>query len=61
MKAQSNDPGGAGTAARVACRTVNVDGLDIFYREAGPKDATAVLPLPEEPGVSPARHRTLRA
>jgi pimeloyl-ACP methyl ester carboxylesterase len=31
--------------ARVAYRTVKVDGLDIFYREAGPKDAPAVLLL----------------
>ena len=29
----------------VANRTVNVDGLDIFYREAGPKDAPTVLLL----------------
>jgi hypothetical protein len=26
-------------------RTVKVDGLDIFYREAGPKDAPAILLL----------------
>jgi pimeloyl-ACP methyl ester carboxylesterase len=39
MKAQSE------TAARVAYRTVKIDGLDIFYREAGPKDAPAVLLL----------------
>jgi pimeloyl-ACP methyl ester carboxylesterase len=30
---------------RVAHRTVKIDGLDIFYREAGPKDAPAVLLL----------------
>src|ERR671922_194088 len=29
----------------VAYRTVKIDGLDIFYREAGPKDATVVLLL----------------
>ena len=29
----------------VAYRTVNVDGLDIFYREAGPQDAPTVLLL----------------
>jgi pimeloyl-ACP methyl ester carboxylesterase len=33
------------TAARVAYRTVKIDGLDIFYREAGPKDAPALLLL----------------
>src|SRR5882724_2872657 len=33
------------TAASVAYRTVKIDGLDIFYREAGPKDATVVLLL----------------
>ena len=27
------------TIPKVAYRTVNIDGLDIFYREAGPKDA----------------------
>lgn len=30
---------------KVAHRTVNIDGLDIFYREAGPKDAPTVLLL----------------
>jgi pimeloyl-ACP methyl ester carboxylesterase len=29
----------------VAYRTVNIDGLEIFYREAGPKDAPTVLLL----------------
>ncbi len=33
------------TAAKVAYRTVKVDGLDIFYREAGPQDAPALLLL----------------
>jgi pimeloyl-ACP methyl ester carboxylesterase len=32
-------------ARNVAYRTVKIDGLDIFYREAGPKDAPAVLLL----------------
>lgn len=32
-------------AARTTYRTVEVDGLNIFYREAGPKDAPAVLLL----------------
>src|SRR5262245_23105817 len=30
---------------QVFYRTVKIDGLDIFYREAGPKDAPAVLLL----------------
>src|SRR5215471_16534711 len=30
---------------KVAHRTVNVRGLDIFYRESGPKDAAIVLLL----------------
>src|SRR5262245_10420947 len=34
----------AGTP-RVEYRTVRIDGLDIFYREAGPKDAPAILLL----------------
>ena len=33
------------SAPPVAHRTVNVDGLSIFYREAGPPDAPAVLLL----------------
>ncbi len=33
------------TAARVAYRTVTIDDLDIFYREAGPRDAPALLLL----------------
>ena len=36
--AQTSEP-------KVAHRTVNIDGLDIFYREAGPKDAPTVLLL----------------
>ncbi len=39
MKAQSE------TAPRVAYRTVKIENLDIFYREAGPKDAPALLLL----------------
>ena len=38
----------AGTKAgaiKVSHRTVQIDGLDIFYREAGPKDAPAILLL----------------
>ena len=33
------------TFPKVAHRTVNIDGLDIFYREAGPKDAPTILLL----------------
>jgi len=33
------------TNASVAYRTLRIDGLDIFYREAGPKDAPTVLLL----------------
>lgn len=29
----------------VAFRKVDVDGIEIFYREAGPKDARTILPL----------------
>ncbi len=32
-------------AEQVMYRTVEIDGLDIFYREAGPKDAPAILLL----------------
>jgi pimeloyl-ACP methyl ester carboxylesterase len=45
MNASSENPVGSMTAGRVVYRTVNVDGLDIFYREAGPKDAPVLLLL----------------
>ena len=45
MKAQSENPTGSVAVARVAYRTVKIDGLDIFYREAGSKDAPVVLLL----------------
>jgi pimeloyl-ACP methyl ester carboxylesterase len=45
MKAESENSAGAFTATRVAYRTAKIAGLDIFYREAGPKDAPAVLLL----------------
>jgi pimeloyl-ACP methyl ester carboxylesterase len=38
--------------AHVFYRTVNVDGLSIFYREAGPKDAPAILLLHGLPSSS---------
>lgn len=44
----------ASTAARaeVSYRTVHVDDLDIFYREAGPKDAPVILLLHGLPSSS---------
>jgi hypothetical protein len=33
------------SASQVLHRTVKIDGLDIFYREAGPKDAPTILLL----------------
>ncbi len=38
-------PATATATAAVHYRTVKVDGLDIFYREAGPKDAPVILLL----------------
>ncbi|CAN5479757.1 alpha/beta hydrolase [soil metagenome] len=38
--------------SKVAHRTVKIDGLDIFYREAGPKDAPTVLLLHGFPASS---------
>ncbi len=38
-------PGSPPTTPQVLHRTAKVDGLDIFYREAGPKDAPAILLL----------------
>lgn len=38
--------------SKIAYRTVNVDGVDIFYREAGPKDARTVLLLHGFPSSS---------
>lgn len=41
----ASDPGAGGSAFAVRYRTVKVDGLDIFYREAGPKDGPVILLL----------------
>jgi pimeloyl-ACP methyl ester carboxylesterase len=44
------------TFPKVAHRIVNIDGLDIFYREAGPKEAPTILLLhgfPTWPGSKP--------
>jgi pimeloyl-ACP methyl ester carboxylesterase len=48
MDAQKKD----NTRRQVFYRTVNVDGLAIFYREAGPKDAPAILLLHGLPSSS---------
>ena len=40
--AQTTEPS---TPARVAHNTIKVDGVDVFYREAGPKDAPVLLLL----------------
>lgn len=40
------------TSATITYRTVKVDGLDIFYREAGPKDAPTILLLHGYPSSS---------
>ena len=45
MYAQSEQYAKSIAAAKVAHRTVKIDGLDIFYREAGPKEAPVVLLL----------------
>jgi len=45
MNAAKENPTGSVTAAKVAYRTVTIDGLDIFYREAGPKNAPVVILL----------------
>jgi len=39
-------------AQHVSYRTVKVDGLSIFYREAGPKDAPTILLLHGLPSSS---------
>jgi pimeloyl-ACP methyl ester carboxylesterase len=40
------------TRANIRYKTVNVDGLDIFYREAGPRDAPVLLLLHGFPSSS---------
>ncbi|HTP66943.1 MAG TPA: alpha/beta hydrolase [Geobacteraceae bacterium] len=45
MKTQKEHPSGPLTKAPVAYRTVQIDDLDVFYREAGPKDAPSLLLL----------------
>ena len=41
--AEAAEPAVQPEVPKVAYRTLKVDGLDIFYREAGPKDAPTVL------------------
>jgi len=45
MKTQEPPSRESGAPGKVSYRTVNVDGLDIFYREAGPEDAPTLLLL----------------
>lgn len=53
-RSQAADPPTALPApfAKVAYRTVKIEGLDIFYREAGPKDAPTLLLLHGFPASS---------
>jgi hypothetical protein len=46
------DAHGSGVSAATHYRTATVDGLNIFYREAGPKDAPVVLLLHGFPSSS---------
>jgi pimeloyl-ACP methyl ester carboxylesterase len=45
-------PEGPAMTQHVSYRTVQVDGLSIFYREAGPKDAPVILLLHGLPSSS---------
>jgi len=45
MKTENNPAAQPGKTAKIAYRTVQVDNLEIFYREAGPKDAPTLLLL----------------
>jgi len=49
---QSQERTAIPTSQRVSYRTVKVDGLAIFYREAGPKDAATILLLHGLPSSS---------
>jgi pimeloyl-ACP methyl ester carboxylesterase len=46
------DAYGSGVSAATHYRTAMIDGVSIFYREAGPKDAPVVLPLHGFPSSS---------
>jgi len=43
--AQGKEPTNVASTAAVSYRTVKVDGVNVFYREAGPRDAPAILLL----------------
>ncbi|MGI9516431.1 MAG: alpha/beta fold hydrolase [Pirellulaceae bacterium] len=45
VSANANESNTASPSTQVFNRTVKIDGLDVFYREAGPKDAPTVLLL----------------
>jgi pimeloyl-ACP methyl ester carboxylesterase len=49
---QQSETKGAPMSSHVLYRTVKVDGLSIFYREAGPKDAPTILLLHGLPSSS---------
>jgi len=40
------------TPPKIAYRTAKIDGMDLFFREAGPKDAPAILLLHAYPSSS---------
>jgi pimeloyl-ACP methyl ester carboxylesterase len=46
------DQGGPSTPPAVSYQTAKIDGVDVFYREAGPRDAPAVLLLHGFPASS---------
>jgi pimeloyl-ACP methyl ester carboxylesterase len=50
--AQATTPTSPSTSATLTYKTVTVDGLELFYREAGPKDAPTVLLLHGFPSSS---------
>jgi pimeloyl-ACP methyl ester carboxylesterase len=47
--------------AQIAYRTANIDGLDIFYRQAGPQDAPVILLLHGFPTSSHMFHNLIPA
>jgi CO/xanthine dehydrogenase Mo-binding subunit len=61
MTPKTKPSSGKPTAAKVAYRTVKIDGLDIFYREAGPQDAPVVLLLHGFPTSSHMFRNLIRA
>jgi pimeloyl-ACP methyl ester carboxylesterase len=61
MTPKTKPSSGKPTAAKVAYRTVKIDGLDIFYREAGPQEAPVVLLLHGFPTSSHMFRNLIRA